>query len=289
MEIKRTLLAITACACFGLGTTFAQEATSVPDNSSVAPSNTTPEVTSAQITATANPSSPKVSALTPMMKNLINVIFWAKTIDDFKNPESAVHVEVDARYPEAIFEEIKPLDTAFDTNEVRANRKYKGKWLWVVGTVGKISDSEEKGPSMVVNEPEDHQSIKAYFTDSEKARDRLENLAPGQLTSLMCQVSGLVQDVVTMKNCEFFDPLELNTYLALRTQFFEALEAKGDLIKNAPVAFILLAGEDAMPNDLKNACAKSEISCILAMTKHPKISEPDMDRVLKQFESLGYT
>lgn len=93
----------------------------------------------------------------------------------------------------------RTLVKEYEANEIAADRIYKGKKLFVTGTVGDIRKDILDTPYVTLDEQEfGFRSVQAYFDKS--AQQELASLQKGETVGVICVCDGLLMNVL-MKKC----------------------------------------------------------------------------------------
>ena len=94
----------------------------------------------------------------------------------------------------------RALDNEYNANEVSADEKYKGKYIWVTGTVHSINKGILGSPYLALNGRNMFLPLHADF-DKDSAKE-LAKVRKGSTVNLVCRVKNYAVGTVMMDECE---------------------------------------------------------------------------------------
>ena len=97
----------------------------------------------------------------------------------------------------------KALSREYNSNEVAADAKYKGKNILVRGVVEAIAKDAFDNPYLSIKGSQMFHTVHAQFPDS--ALDDLAKMKKGQNVALICKVSGMIIGSVMAEGCSQID------------------------------------------------------------------------------------
>lgn len=115
------------------------------------------------------------------------------------DPMAAWKAKLKARQPTETVT-IGELVKAYESNELAADNKYKGKWLLVVGKVDSIKKDILDDPFVIIGSGKQLEIVQgqAYFDDAEQSV--LASLEKGQTIGVVCKGDGLLMNV-QLRDC----------------------------------------------------------------------------------------
>lgn len=128
---------------------------------------------------------------------IIGAIFGDDTTDSTTNSE--VSSSASAEPAELIAVTARELFTAYDKNEVAADKQFKGKMLEVTATVSSIDSGFSDDAVVQLNTGNDFQTVSAQ--GDETFTDIASTLNKGQEVTMICQGAGEIIGSPMLDNC----------------------------------------------------------------------------------------
>ncbi|ETD72990.1 hypothetical protein V757_01025 [Pelistega indica] len=111
----------------------------------------------------------------------------------------------DKRFDYSFETDAEEILKTYDQNEIRGDKKYKGKNIFVSGIVEKISSDFKDEPVVSFKSKEKYTVNKVQASFRPDELDKVVDLNKGQKISLLCVGGGEVAGSPVLKDCYFFD------------------------------------------------------------------------------------
>lgn len=101
-----------------------------------------------------------------------------------------------------IYEDVDVIEREFQNNELRANKKYKGKLALIEGRIDEVRVNSFNTAMVVFSSPQRVVTPTATFAKQEEQSDYIADFDRGQRIALLCNVDGLSVGNVRFSECQ---------------------------------------------------------------------------------------
>lgn len=149
------------------------------------------------------------------------------------------------------------LISEYKNNEVKANKKYRGKPVRIKSVVSTIREDFTGKPYVVINGKNQFESVHLSF---DKDNEIVSELSKGEKIDFICYGKGMIINTPIVDKCEVTKKVIDNIYSTMRDSFAEI--HNDDYEPHSKIESVLAMTYLAIESDINKSCVKPDKSCL---------------------------